>query len=86
MISYFIPNPTTVFHNSNVQPGATHLFDRDQEKYYSLSTLATSNNFALFMDKVSKKFDQMYSKGAFVHWFVGEGLESGEMSEKRENL
>ena len=28
----------------------------------------------------------MYSKRAFVHWFVGEGMEEGEMSEARENL
>lgn len=28
----------------------------------------------------------MYSSRAYVHWFVGEGLESGEMSESRENL
>ena len=28
----------------------------------------------------------MYSKRAFVHWFVGEGMEEGEMSEARENM
>jgi len=26
----------------------------------------------------------MYSKRAFVHWFVGEGMEEGEFSEARE--
>ncbi|KAK2879281.1 hypothetical protein FQN49_001027 [Arthroderma sp. PD_2] len=32
------------------------------------------------------KFDLMYSKQAFVHWFVGEGMEMGEFAESRENL
>jgi tubulin alpha len=28
----------------------------------------------------------MYMQRAYVHWFVGEGMESGEFSECRENL
>ena len=35
---------------------------------------------------MAKKFDKMYSLRAYVHWYVGEGLESGEMSECREYI
>lgn len=36
--------------------------------------------------KLSFKFDLMYAKRAFVHWFVGAGLEEDEMVMCRENV
>merc|ERR1712048_708777 len=35
---------------------------------------------------IDYKFDLMYAKRAFVHWYVGEGMEEGEFSEAREDV
>ena len=35
--------------------------------------------------RLDRKFDLMYSKRAFVHWYVGEGMEEGEFAEARED-
>ena len=47
------------------------------------------NNVAVsrvFSERITKKFDLMYSQRAFVHWYVGEGMEEGEFAEAREDL
>lgn len=36
--------------------------------------------------RLNQKFDLMFKKRAFVHWYVGEGMEEGEFNEARENL
>ncbi|KAK6152881.1 hypothetical protein DH2020_012520 [Rehmannia glutinosa] len=36
--------------------------------------------------RIDHKFDLMYAKRAFVHWYVGEGMEEGKFSEAREDL
>jgi tubulin alpha len=56
---------------------------------FERNVVMIGNNTAisrLFSERISKKYDMMYSQRAFVHWYVGEGMEEGEFAEAREDL
>jgi tubulin alpha len=36
--------------------------------------------------RLDHKFDLMYAKRAFVHWYMSEGMEEGEFSEAHEDM
>ena len=48
--------------------------------------ISNSTAIAEVFSRLDHKFDLMYTKRAFVHWFVGEGMEEGEFQEAREDL
>lgn len=52
----------------------------------AVSMLANHGSIVSSMCKVLKKFDLMFRKRAFCHWFVAEGMEETEFSEGREAL
>ncbi|XP_047098359.1 tubulin alpha chain-like [Schistocerca piceifrons] len=52
----------------------------------AVSMLSNTTAIQEAWEKLDRKFDLMFEKRAFVHWYTGEGMEEMEFSEAREDL
>jgi len=52
----------------------------------SVLNICNNTGISSVFNTIDHKFDLMYAKRAFVHWYVGEGMEEGEFSEAREDV
>lgn len=52
----------------------------------AVSMLSNTTAIQEAWEKIDHKFDLMFDKRAFVHWYMGEGMEELEFSEARDDL
>ena len=65
-----------------ISPKNSFLFNAEK----SLLLLCNHTCFHHKIGNINSKFDILFHKRSFVHWFVGEGMEEGEFTDSREEL
>lgn len=68
-------SPTGIKVCVNNQPTLTQKSSGYDSNPLSLNILQVNMRIDSIFSRLNRKFDLMYSKRAFVHWYVGEGLD-----------
>lgn len=79
-------SPTGFKIGLNAQVAA--LVEGDDLAFSDRQVSMVSNNVGIsrLFSRITSQFDMMYAHRAYVHWYVGEGMEEGELTEAREGL
>ena len=85
-IQFFDWCPTGFKYGINYQP-PTVVPGGDLAKVQkAVCMISNSTSVVKVFSRIDHKYDLMYAKRAFMHQYVGEGMEKGEFSESREDL
>lgn len=70
----------------NFQPPSSFPDSTIAASHLALCTVANTTAISEAWARIDYKFDLMFSKRCFVHWYLGEGMDEQEFMDARENL